>query len=208
MDYVEMYYNLAHGCYPFSNDDNKIKSQKVIDYLKECGIEPYQIFRFIETASSMDCLSPGMLPEWLWENSLLKKDKFYYHNSLHINSQVPSWDPLAKKEVIYDFYMEMKIKYTTEELLRYAYTTLKIDCVLIDEKRDKASLGYLLGKYQKFEFIEAIDVVLSLIDHAANQENRVRNLLDVSQYESEVYDMLLVKVAEAKLAKANKIVWR
>lgn len=209
MDYVEEYYSNTLGNYPFEDDDNKIKSEKVIAYLKENEIGESDLIKTIEEMPGKDYISPEMLPDWLWEDSLLERDKFYYHNTLHIKPKAPTWNPLTNEESVEEHYMEMKIKFTMDDLITYFYRELNINHELIDIAKDKGSFNFLINKYRKFDFIEPIDFILSLIDYAKSSENmRVRSVLQIGEYESEVYDMLQAKVEQAKLEKANIIVWR
>jgi hypothetical protein len=210
MDFVEMYYSEIVGSYPTTTDEFRIKSQKIIDYLYEAGVPENSILKFIETAPAQNYLTPDILPEWLWDNSLLSKDSFYYHNTLQITSRPPSFNPITRQEIVYPFFIEMKIVYTMEQLIRYFYRTTRLDIALIDMKRDSASFKYLLDKYQKsVSFVEPIDFILSLIDYAKDiEDNKISNIFDIKNNEQEVYKMLENKVAQASLEKVNSIVWR
>lgn len=211
MDYAEFYYSQVVGCYPFDTEENKMKTQKVIDYLFDAGIEESKILRFIEESPAKDYLTPDDLPEWLWEGSLLKKNTFYYHNILHIQPKMPTFNPFKKTEDVEKFYLEMKIMFTMDDLINYFYKTLNINKDLLDKKRDEGSFNYLLNKYSKLDFIEPIDFVLALIDHCKQDSamfSRIMSVLDISNAEAEVYDILKRKTAEAELQKANRILWR
>lgn len=212
MDFVELYYSEVVGCYPFNTDDNRKKTQAVIDYLIDAGMSDEEIIRFVEHAPASDCLTPDLLPDWMWEGSLLKKNTFYYHNTLHILSKPPSWNPRTGKQSVDKFYMEMKIKYGMRELIRYFYRTLGVSVELMDLKRDEAGFKYLMERYRKFEpEVQALDFVLSLIDYAKHMdedEQSVTSILDIKRYEAQVLEISRTRAAEAALAKANAIVWR
>jgi hypothetical protein len=209
MDFIEVYYNCVWGCYPFEDDTNKMKSQRIIDYLLEAGISETDILDFVENAPKVDYLTPDLLPDRFWELSLVKRDRFYYHNILHIVSDAPKWDPLSNIQSVAEFHLEMKIRFTMEELINYFYGVLNISAELMDIIRDTGSFNYLLGKYSKFTFIEPLDFVLSLIDYCKDSiDRKIVSILDIAQYESEVYEKLKAKAEQAKFEKANKIVWR
>lgn len=209
MDFVEEYYSSVWGYYPFDdNDENKYRSKKIIDYLMDCNIEEKHILKFVEEAPKQDFLTPDILPEWLWTNSLIKKDEFYYHNLLHIKSKAPTWDALTNKETNYPFYLEIKIQFTIDNLTDYFYKKFRIPMDLIDRKRDEGAFNYLLNKYRGISFISSLDFVLSLIDYMHNEGDDTYNVLDLSKYEKEVYEILFRKVEQSKLEKTNKIVWR
>jgi hypothetical protein len=212
MDYVEMYYSQVHGCYPFDTDNNKIKSKKIIDYLHDAGISENDIMEFVEHAPASDYLTPGMLPESLWKGSLLEKGKFYYHRTLHIVSKPPVWDHIAKKEIVYPFFMEMRIRYSMDDLLDYYYGLFKVEQLMKDKKRDGAAFKYLLERYKKISFIEPIDYVLMMTDFVSESSKTgqctIRSPLDLNSYESDIYTLLDNMTKDASFQGVNKIVWR
>lgn len=210
MDFVEHYYTTVLGYYPFETDCNKIKSQKIIDYLIDAGVTESEILSFVEDAPASDCLNKDMLPNWLWEGSLIKRDTFYYHNVLHIVSKPPMWNPRTQKEEVTKFFLEMKIKYTLEDLLNYYYKTFSIELALRDRKKDSGAIQYLLNRYSAIDFIEPLDFILHSIDYIKNlsEDNMITNILEINKCEQEVFSMLQCKTAQAKLSKADKIVWR
>jgi hypothetical protein len=213
MDFVEMYYSNVVGYYPCETDEYRIKSQNMIDYLIDAGIPTNLITKFVEEAPASDYIIPDMLPDWLWNGSLLKRNTFYYHNTLQITSKPPVFNPRTGKETVSPFFLEMKIQYVMDELIRYFYRKLNLDIVLMDKKRDIASAKYLLDRYSRVAtFIEPIDFVLALIDYTHDidddDERTISSILDVKNYEQEVLKMLQAKVAEATVANVNKIIWR
>jgi hypothetical protein len=211
MDYAEFYYSQVVGLYPFDTDDCRIQTDKVMQHLVDAGVSESDILRFIEESPPKDCLTPDDLPEWLWEGSLLKKNTFYYHNTLHLRPAAPTFNPHSKEVKASPFYLEMKIKYSMDDLIRYFYNTLRISTDLADKKKDEGSFNYLFNKYSKLDFCEPIDFVLALIDHnkpTNNPLSPVQNILDIAQSQAEVYDALKRKSAEASLHKANQILWR
>jgi len=208
MDYVEKFYEDVHGCYPFSTDNNKIKSQKIIDYLIDAQVSEETIINFVENAPKVDYLNPDILPEELWNNSLLKKNTFYYHSILHIISPPPTWDPINNKSITDNFFLEMQIMFTKKDRMFYFYHQIQIDEVFIDEKKDLAALDYLLKKYKKFSQFEPIDFILSCIDYAHSKNDNIQNILDLTKYEIDVFNNFYNQVKNAEVQNANQIVWR
>ena len=153
MDYVEFYYSQVVGFYPSDTDDFRTKTGKVIQHLIDAEIDESDIMRFIEESPPKDFLTPDDLPDWLWEESLLKKNTFYYHNTLHIKPPAPVFNPRSKKEKVDKFYLEMKIRYTMDDLIRYFYKTLRVNAELADKKKDEGSFNYLLNKYSRLGFL-------------------------------------------------------
>jgi len=210
MDYTEMYYELNHGIYPFETEEAKNKTQKVIDYLIDAKISEKDIFRIIEEAPKADYLKHEDLPEWLWENSLLNKNTFYYHNVLQIRSKSPKMNMESLEVESVPFYLEMQIKFTTHDLLLYFYKKANTEYSFIDEKKDIGAIAHLLNQYSKIGFIDSVDFMLALIDYATTAEDCSTSTifqLD-SKYRSEVFELLKKRTAEANANHINKVVYR
>lgn len=211
MDYAEFYYINTLGYYPFDTEREKLITAATIQYMLDSGIREAEVIRAIETSKPGDCLTPDLLPDWLWENSLLKRDTYYYHHILHLAPPAPKFNPHTKSEVKTAFYMEMRIRFTIDQLVDYFYDTLMISKDLVDRKRDAGSFNYLLGKYSKLGFVQSLDFVLSLIDAVNADKNQiapVTNVLDIARYEADVHERLKRMTAQAELHKANRIIWR
>lgn len=98
-----------------------------------------------------------------------------------------------------------------DDLIDYFYNTTMVSKDLMDRKRDAGSLKYLLNKYSKLGFVQALDVVLSLIDAVASDKHQitpVANILDIANYEADVHERLKTMTAQARLYRADRIIWR
>lgn len=126
------------------------------------------------------------LVDSLWDDSLLKPDTFYYHEQLTIMPGPSVWNPNMKEESN-KFYLEMKIKYTIDDLLNYYYNNLLIPVELRNTKKDSKAFEHMLKQYNKFK-MQPIDFVLYLIDYSVLEGNRISNVFDLQKYEREVYD--------------------
>ena len=213
MDYAEFYYSQVVGYYPFDSDENLIQTEKTFAYLKEAGISDADLLRIIEESPAKDCLTPDDLPDWLWEGSLLKRDAFYFHHTLHIKPKAPVFSPVKAGEQTEaaPFFLELKIQYTMDDLLEYFYRTTGMNRDLTDKKRDAGSMNYLLNKYRRISMCEALDFVLTLIDlHRSQGElfGAVQNVLSLSEKETEAYEMLHGMISNATLYEADRIHWR
>lgn len=210
MDYTELYYELTHGIYPFESEESKIKTQKVIDYLIDAKISEKDIIRVIEEAPKADYLKHEDLPEWLWENSLLNKNIFYYHNTLQIRSKAPKMNMSTLEVETVPFYLEMQIKYTEHDILIYFYNKAMMEPSFKDEKRDIGAIAHLLAQYKRIDFIDGVDFILALIDYATAAEDCSTSTifqLD-SRYRSEVFELLKQRTAEANANHVNKMIYR
>lgn len=210
MDYVELYYELTHGIYPFEDDEPKIKTQKTIDFLIEAKISERDIVRIIEEAPKADYLSHKDLPNWLWENSLLDRDIFYYHHALQIRSKAPKMNMLTLEVESVPFYLEMQIKFSANDALLYFYDKANTEPSFRDEKKDLGAIAHLLSQYRRIDFIDGVDFLLSLIDYAVAIEDCSTSTifqLD-SRYRSDVFEYLKQRTAEAKANHVDTIIYR
>lgn len=207
MDYVNFYYTNSGGKTP--DDESMIRiTQNTIDYLIACNFSKQEIICALLKCNCVDALTIEDLPDYLWNESLIKRGCFYYHNTLQITSSPPQYNAVLKKEIVEPYFLEIKIRYTMEDLIHYFYTTLHVDRELIDYKRDAARFDALLNKYSRFGFIESLDFVLSLIDYAKHSHSKVFSIFDISANEAEVFDAAKRKTAEARFYGKNKIVCR
>lgn len=198
------YYNIGEE--PTNNE--KTKTKKTLDYLKDNGYSDNEIIDIIKNIPNKISLSPNDLPDMLWKDSLIIRDKFYYHSIFHIIPPAPYYDPVNDLIVSNKFYIEMKIKFTIRDLINYFYNNFPIDISLRNETKDDGAIRYLLNKYKKIDFIEPIDFILYLIDEAVEQKAILNNILELSNYENNTYEYLKNKTSNAIAEKKNIIIWR
>lgn len=206
MDYVDFYYTNILGYTP--SDKTVIrKTQCIIDYLKDCGFSDKELIHIILDSAPSESLSYETLPDKLWQDSLIKRGYFYYHHILQITSKPPYYDFKSNKEIIDPFFLEIKIKFTLDDLVSYFYK-LNIDNDLRNDKRDTAAMKSLLLRYDNLSVVESLDFVLSLIDYCKYSNDKISNVFDITKNEASVLEDLKKKVAEAKFAGKDKIICR
>lgn len=194
------------------NIRNSISS--VIGYLKDNNFNDIEIENILLSYKNIEDICVNNLPECLWNNSLLKKDVFYYHKEFHITSKPSYFDFENEKVITEKFFLEMKIKYTYEDVLNYFYNKNNFYYLkdTMDLNKDIGSIKYLLNKYSKHDFIEPIDFLMFTIDEAVydykNNFIYYDKILDIDSIQHKVLDKLKRKVNAAKAEKKNKIVWR
>lgn len=198
------YYNLGEE----PNEFEKTITENTFNFLKDNGFQDNDIMRMLSNFPAKMALSPDDLPDYLWENSLIKRNIFYYHNELHITSPAPYWDFENDKIISSRFFLEIKIKYSIDNLIHYFYRKFPMDNDLIDNKKDKGSMEYLLNKYKNINFVEPLDFVLYLIDEAVNSEAEHIEIIELKRFEKQAYDYLKSKTLNAAVEKMNKIIWR
>lgn len=211
MDYAELYYSEVVGESPGIETHEYRQTVNVFAYLKEANIPDADILRFLDQAPAKMGLTFDDLPEWLWEESLLEPNTFYYHRRLHIISPPPSYSVFRGRENRRPFSIEMVIRFSIEDLADYFYEKVKMPAELIDKKRDQGALNHLLNRYQKMKFVSSVDFVLSLIDYAAEKTKegyKIMDVFSVKSWEGDVHEKLSKQEKEASVRKRNRIVWR
>lgn len=192
---IESYAYIVYG--HTIEDENILKElRKTINYLIDNNYDKAFILSYL--------LEYGpVISETLWHDTLLKPNTFYYHEQLTIMPGPSIWNP-NMKEQSHRFYLEMKIKYTIDDLLNYYYTELLIPVELRDRSKDKGAFEHMLKKYTKFK-CEPIDFILYLIDYSKQEEAFITNVFDLQKYERETYEKIN-HIVENNIYK--NIIWR
>lgn len=201
MDLTNFYYEY-NGEYP--EDQNHIaKTKAVFEHLKDCGFTEKQLIDIIiKEFPNKDYLDFKDIPNDFWKDSLLKRDKFYYHKELQLTSPPPTWDKS------FPFFLEMKIFYSEESILDYYIKTFNLREEWISKDKEIGSIKYLLNKYKMFNFLEPIDFMLHLIDYVKSLDIKPTSIYDLCNYELELAEYLEKDIKNAVLNKKNKIIWR
>ena len=204
---IELYTRLGKGVY---NEEYRLKTKAVIMHLVDNGFTEKEIVKVITSVKIKDFMEVTDLPDYLWEDSLLKRDTFYYNRALQIVSQPPVWNPETMKQESEPFYLEMKIRFTMDDLLDYYYNELRVNPTFRDKNKDKGALQYLLNKY-RVDNIQSIDVVLFLIEELKSTSTGDINIsspLELQGLETTVITYLNNVLPNKTLNNSNKIVWR
>lgn len=206
---VHYFYEQVLGYIPEQEDDIRLKvTESTIQYLQDNGLSKGDICKIIDSIeNTTDVFRPEDLPDELWQDSLIKRDKFYCHRILQILPPPPVRKADGSVKVT-PFFLEMKIRFTMDDLIRTFYDATGIDPVLIDTKRDAGSFQYLLDKYSKIPDNESLDFVLELIDIAKHDNHPVTQAISLGQYEKEALENLRGWRNEARLRRTDHIIWR
>jgi hypothetical protein len=199
---VNLYYNYVAGETP-ENENDYNYTKLLFDYLIESGLDKKEIIlSVLEDFPNKEKLTIEDIPDNLWNNSLIRRNTFYYHPELQIISPPPTWDKC------YPFYLEMKIKYTIEDILKYFIKRFKLNEEWVNKDKEIGSIKYLLNSYKKYNFIEPVDFILHLIDYVISIDVKVETIYDLTAYELQLADYLETDIENAKSKGKNKIIWR
>ena len=127
----------------------------------------------------------------LYEDSLIltEDDTIYYHNELQIHSKPGGFDPETCTIIKQPYFLEMRYRYTMEELLNYYYDKLLVPIHFRDNKRDVGAFNHLIKSY-RFETIHTVDFILFIIDYLSVNNIKVSNPLDMKNWAQTVYEYL------------------
>lgn len=189
-------------------DAEKNRTMATIGYLFDCGYSYLNICKEL-SLYKIPVIKYDNLRDKLWEGSLIKKGAFYLHRELTIISKPPEYDIISEKEIVYPFFYEVKICYTIDDVLRYFYKNIKGEnMVLTEQKIDIGVVNYLMKKYSRIDYVEPLDIILSLIDrHLANFPDCYR-MIEITKSEKEVVDELLQNMQELEFQNRRRMVFR
>lgn len=208
MDITNFYYDFVVGEYP--SGENYNKTELVIKHLQQAGFNDKELLTIvINDFPNKDILGFEDIPNSLWEKTLLRKEVFYFHKELQVVSPPPMWDPIANKITTVPFFLEMKIRYTEEDILKYFINILNIREEWVSREKELGSIRYLLEKYKKFNFVEPVDFILHLVDYCSSLDNvKIATIYDLCYYETMCAEYLEADIKNARVANKNKIIWR
>lgn len=203
---VYTYYSLVVGQEP---EEKAFKrTLATANYLKDNGYTEAEILDIFKSIHK-EIITGEDLPKELWNESLLEKDKFYYSDILHIKSKAPTWDPITYKEIHEPFYLEMRIRFTIDDLLNYYYEKCKVALSFRNKKKDSGAFNHLINKYNNHNSVAGIDYVIALIELASKNIDCIyTNVFDIQQYEKEVIEYFNNIYEQSVYEKTNLIIWR
>lgn len=204
---VYNYYLIARGIEP--NEIDYKRTLATANYLKDNGYSNNEILKILISCNK-DAVKGDNLPEELWNDSLIEKDRFYYSDILHIKSKPPSWNPKTFKEECPSFFLEMKIKFSMNDLLNYYYDKCRIPLALQDDKKNAGAFKHLIAKYEAFKNAPGLDYVIALINKASEDKEKemFTEVFEIESYKESVIRDFESITNESQLQGTNKVVWR
>lgn len=202
-EYADFYFNFLIGEYPEDHKDYR-QTSNFFQYLEDCGLSDSEIYMIAGLVKPKNVLTIDDIPDKIKEGSLLEKDKFYYHKELTITPPPPGWET----EEDYQFYREIKLRYTLDDVLDYFIKASNVRADWVARDKEIGSIKYLLKEYKKFKFIEPIDFLLHLIDYCVSDNMEVNTIYDLRHKEIELAEALEIDIANAVARGKNVVIWR
>jgi hypothetical protein len=139
-------------------------------------------------------------------NNLLERDVFYYHNILREVPPPPRIRFVDGKPVREEqpFYLEMKKRFTLEDLLQYWYNSNGVSPNDHMRRQDEGKFKYLLGIYNLDEILFAIDVSKTM--RAEQQLPPLRNAFELERYMEEARKFIEGKKNVHQLQGINRVI--
>lgn len=192
------------------SDEYVNQTTKVIEYLLECGFNKEDIISIVlNNEYDHEYLTFEDLPERLWKESLLEKNKYYMHQELHLNSGSDVVDIYSGEVVESNHAIEMKIAYGWMDVLKYYCNKFDTDINILNINKEVGALQYIYDLCaEKYTDLNSIDVLLYLIDNAASNSNKFVTVLNLQDY---LYDTIVYMYSvkkELEYNNYNKIIWR
>ena len=135
------------------------------------------------------------LDEFEYTDSLINttEESIYFHYNLQIHSKPNAVDPVTLTVIKQPYYLEMKQRYTMNDLLDYYYNKLLVPIHFRDEKRDTGAFNHLIS-YYKFDKINTVDFLLFVIYYIVAYEYKVSNPLDLKNWAQQTYEYLEMNI--------------
>ena len=127
-----------------------------------------------------------------------EEDPVYRHHELQIHSKPGGFDPATCTVIKSPYYLEMKCRYTMDNLLNYYYNKLIVPPLFRDTKRDIGAMNHLINSF-KSPMINSVDFILFVIDYVASNEYKTTNPLDLKNWFQTTYEYLEQFVLSTKL---------
>lgn len=209
MDLTNIFYREVIGIYPFPTNREEAITRHTVEHLKESGIPESEILKMLPTFKQKQVIMPTDFPDSLWKNSLTERNTYYCHHILQLFPPAPviKNDGSFKE---YPFYLEIRIRFTEKDLLKYFYDKAFNFQMIKDSKRDTAQLLYMLDRYNHIEEIQGLDLLLFMIDEAVYRHIIITEPFDIKTSEVEVFALNKLRgiINERRAKGYDKIKYR
>lgn len=201
--YADFYFNFLIGEFP-EDVENYRKTSNFFQYLEDCGLSDGEIYMVAGMVKPKMFLTIEDIPDKIKKDSLIEMDKYYFHKELIVTPPPPGWNT----EEDYQFYKEIKVRYTLEDVLDYFIKATGTRADWIARDKEIGSIKYLLKEYKKFKFIEPVDFILHLIDYCVSSNDEINTIYDLRNKEIELAEALEIDIANAVARGKHLTIWR
>lgn len=187
--------------------ENYNRTRATVQYLIDSGFSLSEIFNEFRFHASNEI--KGSELKTVYKDSLVKKGAFYLHKELRIEPPAPTFDIESGREIIHPYYLEIRPRYTKEDVLNYFLNNLNmINRKAIDINGTYVYIQYLMDRYKNIDYVEPLDVILCSIDNHLKQHGSCNRLIDVTQDNLEVIEQLVKDMMELEAQNKRRIIWR
>lgn len=212
MKYVDVFYTDFVGKSP---DEKRVylNTEKCINYIIDSDVNIEDLFKIFELCASQGYIDRQSIPLNFWKDNLIEKNKFYFHPYLQLTNEVVIFDYETNALQEQNEYREIKIKFTKQDLLEYAYSKLNMNKIFFQEDNDLAQLDYMYKKYSKAFaknniHCNVLDYILYLIDISHDIHLKTQKLLNIQDFEADALEKLLSIIEIAKIKHYDQIIER
>lgn len=211
---TELYYRNI-GFYPWDTNTNRTITEYTLQYLIESRIPIEDIFKVMQE-SSESLLTPNNLPDWLWEDSLIERNRYYTSRILQLESERTKLKKMPNGARVLvtapDFWIEVIPRFTLDQLINYYYTSLPEASSLNTEKQDQGIFKYLVDRYKKISdktpYVTALDLIICGIDMASEKHIYLSDPFELTKVIDEMIPQTIQKNKIGFETGNCKIIWR
>ena len=191
-----------------SNSPDFLKTANTIDYLIDSGFSSLDIIKETNKHNG-EVVEYDNLSDSLWKDSLIKKGAVYLHKELRFESPRPVYNPKTGEVTEFPYYLEMKIRYTEDDVLDYFVKKIKSSLVTSNDRHwDRRVLREFLKRFSNLDYVEALDVILCSIDRYLENNPDCYNLRDISVVTGEIVEELTADLQQMQMFDQRKLVSR
>lgn len=205
---IAKYYFGRYGRDISSDSPEFLKTANTLDYLLDSGFSSLDIIKETNKHNG-EVIEYDNLSDTLWKDSLIKKGAFYLHKELRLESPRPIYNPKTGEVTEFPYYIEMKIRYTEDDVLDYFVRKLKSSLVTSNDRHwDRRVLREFIKRFSNLDYVEALDVILCSIDRYLENNPDCYNLRDISVVTGEIVEELTADLQEMQMFDQRKVVFR
>lgn len=212
---TQWYYQNEIGYYPWDTDTNKQITQDTLQYLVESGISDEEILKVMQESKN-GIITPDSLPDWLWENSLIERNKYYTSRLFHLESDRTKLKKMSNGARVLimanDFWLEIIPRFTLQQLINYYYCQLPNAACYNTDKQDVGVFSYLLKRYEKLSqmspYVTGLDLIISAIDKLANENAYLSDPFELTKTIDTMLPEILKNNKIGYEQGKCKIIWR